>query len=105
VLNGVPLAYVTITEVMVPDADDDPEDGYLMVEKEIIHRAPHSGPAFSNERRTVWDIMSKFWCQHECWIHIKNVQKAKDRKRAHDLLVDHSRGPNNVGNMASAAET
>jgi hypothetical protein len=58
-VKGVPLAYVTIKEVTVPDADYDPEDGYMAVEQDIIHRAPHSGPAFRNDRRTVWDIIFK----------------------------------------------
>jgi hypothetical protein len=31
--KGYPLDYVTRTESVVPDAVDDPEYGYLMVEK------------------------------------------------------------------------
>jgi hypothetical protein len=69
--KGVPLAYMTRNEGVVPTAVGDPEDGYLKVEKEMIHRAPHSGPTFRNDKSAVWDIMSNICRQHECWIYIK----------------------------------
>jgi hypothetical protein len=53
-----PLAYVVRTDVTVPGATEDPADGYLTVEQKIINRYLHSGPAFINDRRTVWDVMS-----------------------------------------------
>jgi hypothetical protein len=36
-VNGVHLAYVTRTEITVPDAYDDPEHGHLTAEQEMIH--------------------------------------------------------------------
>jgi hypothetical protein len=96
---------VTRTEVTAPGADDDPEDGYMTVEQEMIHHAPHSGHAFRNDRRTVWDIMSKKFGQHECWIYILPEQKAKGGRRAYTLLFDNYLGPQHAGNMMSNADT
>jgi hypothetical protein len=38
-------------------------------------------------------------------VHIKPAQKGKNGRLAYELLFDHYIGPNNVGNMANAAET
>jgi hypothetical protein len=79
------LAYVVINDVTVPAAaaaTDDPEDGYLMVEQEMIHRTRHSGPAFINDRSAVCNVMSNICGQHEYWIYIKPAQKAKDGRKA-----------------------
>jgi hypothetical protein len=103
--KGVPLAYVTRTDDMVHIAADDPEDRYLTVEQEMIQCAPHSGPAFRNDRRTVWGIMSTICGHYECWICIKPAQQAKYGRKAYKLLFDHYFGPNNVGNMASSTDT
>jgi hypothetical protein len=90
-VKGAPLAYVVRNEVMMPDVADDPEDGYLMVAQEIIHRAPHSGPAFRNDRRTVWDFMSNICRQHEWWIYIKLEQKADYGRKAYEFFGPFSR--------------
>jgi hypothetical protein len=99
------LVYIVSKDVEVPDAAEDPDGGYLRVEQDIIHRAPHSGSAFRNDRRTVWDVMSNICVNHECWIYIKPTQRVKDERMAYQLLFDHYRGPKNVGNMAITADT
>jgi hypothetical protein len=53
-----PLAYSVRTDVEAHRAAEYPAAGYLMVGQDNIHHAPHSGPAFRNYRRTVWDVMS-----------------------------------------------
>jgi hypothetical protein len=81
-VNGSHLAYAVRTDVAVPDAADYPAGGYMMVEQEIVHRALHSGPAFRNDRRAVWNVMSNICGQHECRIYIKPVQNAEDGRKA-----------------------
>jgi hypothetical protein len=65
-------------------------------------RAPHIGLSFVNYRRKVWDIMSNIYGKHSCVVYIKPALNGRD---AYMLLFDHFLGTNNVGNMASAAET
>jgi hypothetical protein len=64
-VKGSPLVYVASTDVAVPEAAEGHAEGYLMLEQDIIHRAPHSGPAFRNDRCTAWNVMSKIRGQHE----------------------------------------
>jgi hypothetical protein len=92
-VNGSHLAYVVRNDVVVPDTAEDPVDGYLMVEQEIIHRASHSGPAFRNDRRIFWDVMSNICGQHAYWIYSKPSQKANDGRRPMSccltIILDH----------------
>jgi hypothetical protein len=71
----------------------------------MTYRAPHFGTAFINYKSTVWDYMATICRAHECWIYINLAQRAKDERMAYELFFDHYLGPNNVGNMASVAET
>ena len=108
--TGVPLAYAIRTDVTPPAEGDDPAAGdagsiYDTPDLEMIARAPHSGTAFRQDKRAIWDYMSNICGAHECWIYIKPAQRARDGRLAYQLLFNHYLGPNNVGNMASAAET
>jgi hypothetical protein len=49
--------------------------------------------------------MSKICGKHSCCVYIKPALRTRNGKDAYMLLLDHLIGPNNVGNMASAAET
>jgi hypothetical protein len=40
-----------------------------------------------------------------CTIFIKPAQRTRNGREAYILMFDHFLGPNNVGNMASAADT
>jgi hypothetical protein len=75
-VKGSHLAYVVGADVVVPDAAEDFADGYITVEQEIFYRVPHSGPAFRNDRHTVWDVVSNICGHHEFWIYIKPAQRA-----------------------------
>jgi hypothetical protein len=68
-------------------------------------RAPHTGKSFVNERRNVWDIMSNIFGKHSCVVYIKPALRTRNGRDAYILLFYHFLGPNNVGNMTSAAET
>jgi hypothetical protein len=68
-------------------------------------RAPHTGRPFVNDRRKVWDIMSNICVKHSCFVNIKPALRTRNVRDAYMLLFDHFLGPNNVGNMASEAET
>jgi hypothetical protein len=68
-------------------------------------RAPHTGISFVNDRCKVWDIMSNICGKHSCSLNIKPALRTRNGRDAYILLFDHFLGPNNVGNMASAAET
>jgi hypothetical protein len=59
-----------------------------------------------DDRRRVWDIMSNIICdKHPCFVYIKPASWNRNGRDAYMLLFDHFIGPNNVGNMASEAET
>jgi hypothetical protein len=58
-----------------------------------------------NNRRKVWDIMSNICGKHSCFVYIKPALRTRNGRDAYMLLFDNFLGPNNVGNMASAAET
>jgi hypothetical protein len=68
-------------------------------------RAPHTGRPFVNDRRKVWDITSNICGKHSCFVYIKPDLRTRNGRDAYMLLFDHFIGPNNVGNMASEAET
>jgi hypothetical protein len=60
---------------------------------------------FVDDRRNVWDIVSNICGNHSCFVYIKPALRTRNGRDAYMLLFDHFIGPNNVGNMASAAET
>jgi hypothetical protein len=103
-VKGSHLDYVVRKDAEVPDAAEDPDDGYMAADQDIIHHAPQSGPAFRNDRGTVWDVMSNICRKHECWIYIKPMQRVKDGRMAYQLLFGHCLGPNNMDNMVRTAE-
>ena len=103
--TGATLDYVIRQTVAVEPEDQDPADLYETVDQEMSARAPHTGRAFTNDKRKVWDIMSNICGKHSCFIYIKPALRTKNGREAFNLLFDHFLGPNNVGNMASAAET
>jgi hypothetical protein len=96
--------YVVRPENTVKPEAEDPEDEYDMVDQEMTFRAPHTGRAFVNDRRKVWDIMSNICGKHSCFVYINPALRNRNRWDAYMLLFDHFLGPNNVGNMTSAAE-
>jgi hypothetical protein len=84
---------------------EDPAEGYDTVDQEMTTRAPHTGRSFVDDRRKVWDIMSNICVKHSCFVYIKPAFCTRNGRDAYMLLFDHFLGPNNVGNMASAADT
>jgi hypothetical protein len=68
-------------------------------------RVPHTGRYFVNDRHKVWDIMSNICGKHSCFVYIKPDLRTSNGRDAYMLLFGQFLGPNNVGNMASAAET
>jgi hypothetical protein len=99
------LDYVIIPEIVVKPKAEDPADGYDMVDQEMTARAPHTGRAFVNDRRKVWDIMSNICGKHSCFVYIKPALGTRNGRDAYILLFDHVLGPNNVGIMASVHDT
>jgi hypothetical protein len=68
-------------------------------------RAQNTGRYFVDGRRKVWDIMSNICGKHSCFFYIKPALRNRNGRDAYMLIFDHFLGPNNVGNMASEAET
>jgi hypothetical protein len=48
--------------------------------------------------------MSNIYGKHSLFVYIKPALRTRNGRDAYMLLFDHFLGPNNVGNMASAAE-
>jgi hypothetical protein len=67
--------------------------------------APHTVRSFVNDRRKFWYIMSNICGKHSCFVYINPALRTRNGRDAYMLLCDHFLGTNNVGNMASAAET
>jgi hypothetical protein len=68
-------------------------------------RAPHTGQSFVDDRRKVWDIMSNICGKHSCFVYIKPALWTRNGRDAYMFFFDYFLGPNNLGNMASEAET
>jgi hypothetical protein len=99
------LDYVVRAEIAVRPEAEDPPENYETVDQEMTSRAPHIGRPFVNDRRKVWDIMSNICGEHSCFVYIKPAFRTRNGRDDYMLLSDHFLGPNNVGNMASEAET
>jgi hypothetical protein len=99
------LDYVVRPDIEVNPEGYDPAEGYETVDQEMTATAPHMGRYVVNDRRKVWDIMSNICDKHSCFVYIKPALRTRNGRDAHILLFDHFIGPNNVGNMTSAADT
>jgi hypothetical protein len=104
-VTGATLDYVARPDIAVKPEAEDPAENYETVDQEMISRAPHTGRSFVNERRKVWDIMSNICGKHSCFVYIKPALRTRNGRDAYMLLFYHFLGPNNVGNMASEADT
>jgi hypothetical protein len=104
-VTGATLDYVVRAEIAVKPEAEDPPDNYETVDQEMTERAPHTGHPFVNYRRKVWDIMSNICGKNSCFVYIKPALRTRNGRDAYMLLFDHFLGPNNVGNMASEADT
>jgi hypothetical protein len=104
-VTGATLDYVVRAEIAVKPEAEDPPENYETVDQEMTARAPHTGRPFVNERRKVWDIMSNICGKKSCFVYIKPDLRTRNGRDAYMLLFDHFLGPNNVGNMASEADT
>jgi hypothetical protein len=103
--TGATLDFVARPYIEVKHEAEGPEDGYETVDQEMTARAPRMGRAFVNEKRKVWDNISNICGKHSCFVSVKPALRTRNGREAYMLLFDHFIGPNNVGNMASAAET
>lgn len=114
----VPLSYVVRETLLVPAADGDPAFGkagtkYESIQEELIARAPIRKPddtgfvaSYLVDREKVWQILVKICGNYpECWTYIKTAQRTRDGRAAYEALYDQYLGPNNLDNMADAAET
>jgi hypothetical protein len=99
------LDYVVRPDIAVKPESEDPAEGYDTVDQEMTARAPHTIQAFVNDMCNVWDIMFNICGKHSCFFYTKPALHTRSGREAYMLLFDHFLGPNNVGNMTSAAET
>jgi hypothetical protein len=104
-VTGETLDYIVRAEITVKPEAEDPPENYETVDQEMTARAPHTGRPFVNDRHNVWDIMSNICGKHSCCVYIKPALRTRNGRDAYMLLFDHFLDPNNVGNMASEAET
>jgi hypothetical protein len=99
------LNYVVRPDIAVKYEAENPAENYETVDQEMTTRAPHTGRSFVDDRRKVWDIMSNICGKYYCFVYIKPDLRTRNGRDAYMLLFDHLLGPNNVGNMASEADT
>jgi hypothetical protein len=103
--TGATLDYVVRPDIAVEPEAEDPVDGHDTVDQEMNARAPATGQAFVENMRKGWDIMSNICGKQSCVVYIKQALRPRNGRDAYMLLFDNFLGPNNVGNMVSAAET
>jgi hypothetical protein len=103
--TGATFDYVVRQDIVVKPESEGPAKGYDTVDQEMTARAPYNGRAFVDDRLKVWDIMSNIYGKHSSSVYIKPDLHTMNGRDVYMLLFDHFLGPNNVGNMASAAET
>jgi hypothetical protein len=104
-VSGVTLDYVERPYIEVKPEAEDLAEGYENLDQEMTSRAPHTGGSFVTDMRKVLDIMSYICGKHSCFVKIKPALRTRNGRDAYMLLFDHFLGPNNAGNMSSAAET
>jgi hypothetical protein len=104
-VTGDTLDYVVRPEIEVKPEAEDPADGYENLDQEMTARAPNTGRSFVDDRRKVWDIISNICGKHSCVVYIKPALRTINGRDAYMLLFDHFLGTNNVGNIASEADT
>jgi hypothetical protein len=104
-VTGATLDYVVRSEIAVKPEEEDPPENYETVDQEMTSGAPCTARPFVNDSRKVWDIMSNICDKHSCFVYIKPALRTRNGRDAYMLLFDHFIGPNNVGNMASEADT
>jgi hypothetical protein len=104
-VTGATLDYAVRPDISVKPEAEDPAENHETVDQKMTARAPHTGRSFVDYRRKVWDIMSNICGKRSCFVYIKPAVRTRNGRDAYMLLFDHFIGPNNVGNMASEAET
>jgi hypothetical protein len=104
-VTGATLDHVVRPEIAVKPEAEDPPENYETVDQEMTARASHTGRPFVYDRRKAWEIISNICGKHSCFVYIKSSLSIRNGRDAYMLLFDHFLGPNNVGNMASYAET
>jgi hypothetical protein len=58
-----------------------------------------------DDRCKVWYILSNICDKHSCFVYTRHSLRNRNGMDSCMLLFEHFLGPNNVGNMDSAAET
>ena len=107
----IPLAYIIRNNVDVPAAAGDPQDNYDTHQDEMIARAPHQDAAgdpldvYNYDNRQVWDLISGWTRDTECWVHVKPFQRRRNGREAYLALYNHYLGINTVNNQARTAES
>lgn len=111
--SKLPLAYIIRDDMIVPAAAGDPATNYDTNEEEMIARAPHTTNNLENGDKTdhyiednteVWSTLERVCRDHTCWTYIKGRSRRRDGRGAYQDLWNQFLGPNNVDNMANAAE-
>jgi hypothetical protein len=99
------LDYVVRQDIAVKPEAEDPAENYETVDQEMTARAPHMGLSIVDDRRKVRDIMYNICGKHYGFVYIKPALRTRNGRDAYMLLSNHFLRHNNVGNMASEAET
>jgi hypothetical protein len=58
------LDYGVHPDIEIKPEAEDPTDGYETVDQEITAKEPHTGRAFMDDKRKVWDIVSNISGNH-----------------------------------------
>jgi hypothetical protein len=80
--TGAALDYVIRVKATSNTEADDPADAYEMVDQEMNAHAPHSGRHFVNDKRKVWDIMSRICGNNSFFVYIKPALRTKNGRDA-----------------------
>ena len=101
---GAPLAYVVRDNVELPDAADDPGYDDMEYEEQLVQRSRHSGPAFTQDRKSVWTLLYSVFHDTPGWSWISRHSRSKNGRQAYLDLRTHFLGKAHTDRLVSRAE-
>ena len=104
--SKIPLVHIIRNNVDVPAEAGDPQNNCDVHQDEMIARAPHQDAVgdpldvYTYDNRQVWDLISGWTLDMECWVHIKPFQRRRNGRDAYYALYNHCLGVNTINNQA-----
>jgi hypothetical protein len=90
--NGIPLSYMTRSEVEAPDLADDPGYASPSFEDEMKRRASHVGETYNQDNKTLWGIIRHITHGGPAWNWVSVHSRSMNGRQAYLDLKGHYMG-------------